>query len=76
MGNLFLINYRPKFRNGRKNTEGKVYKYKAFIGGKSGEPFGNAKEQNFFAGMVVKKKNNGEFRSFRFDRIVSMKSLG
>ena len=56
MGNLFLINYRPKFRNGRKNTEGKVYKYKAYIGGKSGEPFGNTKEQDSFAGMVVKKK--------------------
>ena len=72
MNKTFNVLYNPREHGGKPNTENKTFHYQVET---PEEGFTNKEESNDFAGFRAKIVGTEEYRSFRFDRIVSF-SLG
>ena len=64
----FLIYYRPAVHEGRDNLKGLAFNYSVEIE----EQFANREENDDCAGITGKCVDTGEWKRFRWDRILSM----
>ena len=64
----FLIYYRPAVHEGRDNLKGLAFNYSVEIE----EQFANREENDDCAGITAKCTETGEWKRFRWDRILSM----
>jgi len=64
----FLIYYRPAVHEGRDNLKGLAFNYSVEIE----EQFANREENDDCAGITAKCVETGEWKRFRWDRILSM----
>ena len=64
----FLIYYRPAVHEGRENLKGLAFNYSVEIE----EQFANREENDDCAGITAKCVETGEWKRFRWDRILSM----
>ena len=69
----FNILYRPSKHEGVPNREGKTFNYEVFT---PEAGFGNSKEGNQFAGFKARKTDTGEYRNFRWNRVVALVPAG
>ena len=64
----FLIEYRPAVHEGRENLQGLVFNYTVEVE----EQFANREENDDCAGITAKCVETGEWKRFRWDRILKM----
>lgn len=67
--NTFIVLYRPNSHNGVKNYANLVFNYEIEA---PEEGFGNNREGKTLAGFKAKLIKNGQYRGFRFDRLVAL----
>ena len=70
-GQIFNILYKPERHQGVENVDGKILNYVI----QTDEHFQNLARKEKFAGITGKDVKTGEFKRFRFDRIVAMNSM-
>jgi len=70
-GQVFNILYRPETHKGFKNDNDDVINYVV----RTEEPFQNLARKEKFAGITATDVATGEFKRFRFDRILAVNKM-
>ena len=68
---VFNVMYRPAQHNGAENVNNEIYNYVI----QTDEHFENLARKEKFAGITGKDVKTGEYKRFRFDRIVAMNAM-
>tara|TARA_B100001939_G_C16824860_1_gene566003 strand:- start:251 stop:493 length:243 start_codon:yes stop_codon:yes gene_type:complete len=70
-GTIFNILYRPERHEGSENVNDELYNYVV----QTDESFENLSRKEKCAGLTAKDVSTGNFKRFRFDRIVAMNAI-
>lgn len=70
-GNIFSVLYRPEKHDGVENVNNDVHNYVV----EPEEQFQNSSRNEKCAGLTAKDILTGDFKRFRFDRIVAMNAI-
>ena len=70
-GQIFNVLYRPEKHNGVENNNDDVHSYVV----RTEEPFQNLARKEKFAGITATDVATGEFKRFRFDRILAVNKM-